>query len=113
MSARIVDRELVIDEEMVHVEFPHGRMETFVWLANCDDLAYHHEFMNQFFMSEKEHAVKVKFDLYSDMIVPFINGYVGREGKFDKEDEHIFIAMKNKLQKCLDSINELEFVNRA
>lgn len=113
MSAKIVDRELVIDKKMVHVEFPHGRMETFVWLANHDDFGYYPEFMDVFFMSEKEHAVKVKFDLYSDMIVPFIERYVGREGKFDKEDEHIFIAMKNKLQKCLDSINELEFVNRA
>ena len=113
MANKIVNRELEIDEEMVHVEFSHGRMETFVWLANHDDLGYHHEFMNDFFMSEQEYAVKAKFDLYSDMTVPLIELYVGREGKFDKEDEHVFVAMKNKLQQCLDAINNLEFVNRA
>lgn len=112
MGHKIVGRDLEINEEMVHVEFPHGQMETFVWLANHDDLGYHYEFMNEFFMSTNEYAVKVKFDLYREMIVPLINNYVGREGKFDKEDEHIFVAVKNKLEKCLDAINELEFVNR-
>lgn len=113
MTHKIVDRELEISEELVHVEFPHGQMETFVWLANHDDLGYHYEFMNEFFESTKEHAVKVKFDLYKDMVVPLIELHVGRENKFDKQDEHIFVAMKNKLQQCLDAINELEFVNRA
>ena len=114
MTHKIVDKELTIDVGLVHTEFTHsGCMETFVWLANHDVLGYHYEFMDKFFQSTDEYSIKVKFDLYNNLVTPMIELFICGDGKFDKEDEHVFLALKNKLQKCLDELNKLEFVNRA
>lgn len=109
----IKDKELTIENEMVHVEFPKGQMETFVWLANHEDLGYHYEFMDQFFMSEDEYSIKVPFDLHDDMVVNFIDNY-RLDWKSDKvtvgkEYEHLFVAMTNKLEQCLAALKKVKF----
>ena len=117
MTSKIVDRELEIYEEMVHVEFPRGDIKTFVWLANHDDLSYHEEFMKKFFESMDEYAIKVEFDLYKDMVAPFIDNYrsdfSSNQITCNKSDEHLFFALKNKLQQCLNALNKVQFIERT
>lgn len=109
----IKDKELTLKEEMVHVEFPYGQMETFVWLANHDELGYYYEFMNDFFMSEDEYSIKVTFDLYNEMVVPFVDNYrldwTSDKVTVGKEYEHLFVALTNKLEQCLAALKKVKF----
>jgi hypothetical protein len=112
MNGKIVNKELQYDEKMVHVEFDKGEMKTFVWLSNSWELGYHFEFMQDFFESMEERSIKVNFDLYTEMIVPFIDSYSIEQKTniiVDKSDKHLFVAMRNKLQKCLDAVNSVQF----
>ena len=111
----IKDRELTLKDEMVHVEFPRGQMETFVWLSNSGELANHYEFMDQFFMSEDEYSIKALFDLHDDMIDPFIDHYRylrEEEVIVGKEYEHLFVALTNKLEQCLATLKKVKFEDR-
>ena len=108
----IKDKELTIKEGIVHVEFPRGLMETFVWLPNHGDLGYYPEFMDQFFDSMDEHAIKVPFDLHDDMIVHFVENYTHlQDGKptVGMEYQHLFIAMTKKLEQCLATLKAVSF----
>jgi hypothetical protein len=114
MTHQIIDNSLVIKSDLVHVEFDRNKMKTFVWLPNHSDLAYNEEFMQKFFESDHEYAVQVNFDLFEDMVVPLIQGLEQKSfgsGIVSREDEHIFVAMKNKLQKCIDEINTLKYMD--
>lgn len=116
MASKIFNKELQIKSELVHVEFEGRQMKTFVWLANHDDLGNHQEFMSKFFESMEEHSVRVDFDLYEDMTIPTIELFevhgIGSR-KVDREDEHVFVALRNKLEKCLDALNSIKYIDMS
>ena len=116
MTHQVIGNDLVIKNDLVHVEFERSRMKTFVWLPNHGELESNEEFMAKFFASDDEHAVRVEFDLFDDMVVPLIQGFEQRplgSRLLDREDEHIIVAMKNKLQKCIDEINQIKYINES
>jgi hypothetical protein len=116
MTYQVINNSLVIKNDLVHVEFDRNKMKTFVWLPNHSDLAYNEEFMKKFFESDTEYAVQVDFDLFEDMVVPLIQGLEQKSfgcRLVSREDEHIFVAMKNKLQKCIDEINSLKYIDET
>lgn len=116
MTHQVIGNDLVIKNDLVHVEFERSRMKTFVWLPNHGEINDNREYMAKFFGSNDEHAVQVEFDLFDDMVVPLIQGFeLGPFGcrLLAREDEHIIVAMKNKLQKCIDEINEIKYINES
>jgi len=116
MTHQVINNSLVIKSDLVHVELYRNKMKAFVWLPNHSDLAYNEEFMKKFFESDNEYAVQVDFDLFEDMVVPLIQGLEQKSfgsGLVSREDEHIFVAMKNKLQKCIDEINALKYIDET
>lgn len=108
----IKDKELTIKSGLVHVEFPRGPMETFVWLPNHGDLGDQYEFMDHFFTSEQEYAIKVQFDLHDDMVEHFVDNYrdlTQSEMVVSMEYQHLFVALTNKLEQCLATLKKVKF----